>query len=250
MSIWKKTVAAFFIAIATAVGALIAAKGTPYLEKLIAALEKTFGASPQAPSGTKPKVEDENWREIEKRNLELRAEIEKLKKIPDEQKLRHAGLQFESIKKCNARMVVVPTQAIRENQILFDMSRDCVLYSLKDGTAIAYPATYELPLPMIFTGPYHVSEKQEWPDWYPSSDLRKRYPYLPTFMAGGPGNPLGARLIKFNDTPFFISGGAPGSLSVPIKNGVRMNNADISDLFDRISASSSLALYEFAEAKK
>ncbi len=38
-----------------------------------------------------------------------------------------------------------------------------------------------------------ISRKQEWPDWRPPPEMIERQPYLPRFMAGGPGNPLGPR---------------------------------------------------------
>ncbi len=38
-----------------------------------------------------------------------------------------------------------------------------------------------------------ITRKQEWPDWTPPPEMIQRQPYLPRWMAGGPGNPLGAR---------------------------------------------------------
>ena len=40
-----------------------------------------------------------------------------------------------------------------------------------------------------------VEKKAEWPDWHPPQEMIERQPYLPRFMAGGPGNPLGARAM-------------------------------------------------------
>ena len=37
--------------------------------------------------------------------------------------------------------------------------------------------------------------KAEWPDWTPPAEMIARQPYLPRYMAGGPGNPLGARAL-------------------------------------------------------
>lgn len=36
-----------------------------------------------------------------------------------------------------------------------------------------------------------ITNKKEWPDWTPPPEMIQRQPYLPRFMAGGPGNPLG-----------------------------------------------------------
>jgi lipoprotein-anchoring transpeptidase ErfK/SrfK len=43
-------------------------------------------------------------------------------------------------------------------------------------------------------GLLHITRKQEWPDWTPPPEMIQRQPYLPRFMAGGPGNPRGRAL--------------------------------------------------------
>jgi lipoprotein-anchoring transpeptidase ErfK/SrfK len=48
-------------------------------------------------------------------------------------------------------------------------------------------------------GQVKISRKQEWPDWRPPPEMIERQPYLPCFMAGGPGNPLGARDVSGRD---------------------------------------------------
>ena len=45
-----------------------------------------------------------------------------------------------------------------------------------------------------------IARKQEWPDWHPPAEMIERQPYLPRFMAGGPGNPLGARAMYLGNT--------------------------------------------------
>jgi len=46
-----------------------------------------------------------------------------------------------------------------------------------------------------WAGLLKISRKAEWPDWIPPPEMIERQPYLPRFMAGGPGNPLGARAM-------------------------------------------------------
>ena len=46
-----------------------------------------------------------------------------------------------------------------------------------------------------WSGLQKIARKQEWPDWRPPPEMIERQPYLPRFMAGGPGNPLGARAM-------------------------------------------------------
>lgn len=81
-----------------------------------------------------------------------------------------------------------------------------------------------------------ISRKQEWPDWTPPPEMIERQPYLPRFMAGGPGNPLGARALYLGATVYRIHGtNAPQTIGTAVSSGCfRLVNADVSDLYDRI----------------
>src|SRR5205807_3657691 len=46
-----------------------------------------------------------------------------------------------------------------------------------------------------WSGTQTITRKAEWPAWTPPPEMIARQPYLPRHMAGGPGNPLGARAI-------------------------------------------------------
>src|SRR5262245_55981373 len=39
-----------------------------------------------------------------------------------------------------------------------------------------------------WNGLLKITRKAEWPDWTPPPEMIERQPYLPRFMAGGPGN--------------------------------------------------------------
>ena len=51
-----------------------------------------------------------------------------------------------------------------------------------------------------------ITQKKEWPDWTPPEEMIQRQPYLPRWMAGGPGNPLGARAMYLGTTVYRIHG--------------------------------------------
>src|SRR6185503_4064404 len=51
-----------------------------------------------------------------------------------------------------------------------------------------------------WSGSERISRLAEWPDWNPPEQMIERQPYLPRFMAGGEGNPLGARALYLGDT--------------------------------------------------
>jgi lipoprotein-anchoring transpeptidase ErfK/SrfK len=63
-----------------------------------------------------------------------------------------------------------------------------------------------------------------------------RQPYLPRMMAGGPGNPLGARALYIGGTEYRIHGtNAPSTIGKHVSSGcIRLRNADIIDLFSRV----------------
>jgi len=81
-----------------------------------------------------------------------------------------------------------------------------------------------------------ISRKQEWPDWRPPPEMIERQPYLPRFMAGGPGNPLGARAMYLGATVYRIHGtNQPQTIGSAVSSGCfRLVNPDVIDLYDRV----------------
>jgi lipoprotein-anchoring transpeptidase ErfK/SrfK len=81
-----------------------------------------------------------------------------------------------------------------------------------------------------------ITRKQEWPDWTPPPEMIARQPYLPRFMAGGPGNPMGARALYLGTTVYRIHGtNQPQTIGSAVSSGCfRLVNADVSDLYDRV----------------
>ncbi|WP_438275561.1 L,D-transpeptidase [Nitrobacter sp.] len=85
-------------------------------------------------------------------------------------------------------------------------------------------------------GILNITRKAEWPDWTPPPEMIARQPYLPRFMAGGPGNPLGARAMYLGTTVYRIHGtNRPDTIGTAISSGCfRLVNADVADLYDRV----------------
>ena len=85
-------------------------------------------------------------------------------------------------------------------------------------------------------GLLRITRKQEWPDWTPPPEMIERQPYLPRFMAGGPGNPMGARALYLGTTIYRIHGtNQPKTIGSAVSSGCfRLVNHDVIDLFDRI----------------
>ena len=85
-------------------------------------------------------------------------------------------------------------------------------------------------------GLVNITKKAEWPDWTPPPEMIQRQPYLPRFMAGGPGNPLGARAMYLGTTVYRIHGtNRPDTIGTAVSSGCfRLVNADVADLYERV----------------
>ncbi|MCA0406876.1 MAG: L,D-transpeptidase [Proteobacteria bacterium] len=87
-----------------------------------------------------------------------------------------------------------------------------------------------------WAGAKTVSMKREWPDWRPPAEMLKRRPDLPTYMAGGPENPLGARALYLGSSLYRIHGtNEPETIGRAVSSGcIRMRNEDVVDLYGRV----------------
>ena len=102
----------------------------------------------------------------------------------------------------------------------------------------------------LWSGLATVHNKQEWPDWYPPSDMLVRKPELKEHMVqlqsglgmpGGPENPIGARAMYLwqgnKDTLYRIHGtNEPATIGHNISSGcIRLTNDDVIDLYNRVT---------------
>ena len=87
-----------------------------------------------------------------------------------------------------------------------------------------------------WAGLLKISRKAEWPDWTPPPEMIARQPYLPRFMAGGPGNPMGARALYLGSTIYRLHGtNQPQTIGHAVSSGCfRLVNDDIIDLYERV----------------
>jgi lipoprotein-anchoring transpeptidase ErfK/SrfK len=119
--------------------------------------------------------------------------------------------------------------------LIVDTPNTYLYYVLGGGRAIRYGVRVGRD-GFTWTGVQKISRKAEWPDWHPPTEMIERQPYLPRFMAGGPGNPLGARAMYLGSTVYRIHGtNQPSTIGKFVSSGcIGMLNEDVSDLFDRI----------------
>lgn len=104
-----------------------------------------------------------------------------------------------------------------------------------NGRAIRYGIGVGRP-GFEWAGAKTITRKAEWPDWRPPAQMLKRRPDLPTFMAGGPNNPLGARAMYLGSSLYRIHGtNEPETIGRAVSSGcIRMVNEDVMDLYSRV----------------
>jgi len=116
--------------------------------------------------------------------------------------------------------------------VVINTAQTYLYYVLGDGQAIRYGIGVGRD-GFTWSGEQAVTRKAEWPDWTPPAEMIERQPYLPRWMAGGDGNPLGARAIYLGSTVYRIHGtNAPATIGQRVSSGcIRMLNADVIDLY-------------------
>ncbi len=104
-----------------------------------------------------------------------------------------------------------------------------------EGRAMRYGIGVGRP-GFTWAGTHSITSKKEWPDWRPPEEMLKRQPYLPTYMPGGPQNPLGARAMYLGSTLYRIHGSnEPWTIGQMVSSGcIRMRNEDVTDLYERV----------------
>jgi lipoprotein-anchoring transpeptidase ErfK/SrfK len=118
--------------------------------------------------------------------------------------------------------------------IVIDTPNTYLYFVLGRGKAIRYGIGVGRE-GFTWSGVKTIERKSEWPDWMPPAEMLQRQPYLPRFMAGGPGNPLGARAMYLSGTVYRIHGtNAPDTIGKRVSSGcIRMLNDDVTDLYGR-----------------
>lgn len=134
------------------------------------------------------------------------------------------------------RQTVIYDGPGKPGEIIID-TRTRHLYLINaDGTALRYGIGVGRD-GFQWTGTHKITNKREWPDWYPPAEMRARRPDLPKMMKGGPDNPLGARALYLGSTLYRIHGSnEPWTIGQAVSSGCfRMTNEDVQDLYERVA---------------
>jgi lipoprotein-anchoring transpeptidase ErfK/SrfK len=119
--------------------------------------------------------------------------------------------------------------------VVIDTGHTTLYYVLGQGRAVRYGVGVGRE-GFTWSGVQTISRKAEWPDWHPPTEMIARQPYLPRFMAGGPGNPLGARAMYLGTSQYRIHGtNDPTTIGKFVSSGcIRLTNEDVADLFSHV----------------
>jgi lipoprotein-anchoring transpeptidase ErfK/SrfK len=145
------------------------------------------------------------------------------------------GTTVEMPARLKRQIVSYPTREA-PGTVIIDTPNTYLYYVLGGGQAIRYGIGVGRD-GFTWSGVQSVTKKAEWPDWTPPPEMIARQPYLPRQMAGGPGNPLGARAMYLGGTVYRIHGtNAPGTIGTRVSSGcIRLTNEDVSDLYSRVN---------------
>jgi len=159
----------------------------------------------------------------------------------------------------------VPTEA--EEQLPNELRRQAVFFRTTEAPGTIIVHTQERFLYLVqpnnravrygigvgregfqWTGLKRIDRKAEWPDWTPPPEMITRQPYLPRFMAGGPGNPMGARALYISGTVYRIHGtNAPHTIGTAVSSGCfRLTNPELIDLYERVPVGTKVVVRQAA----
>ena len=149
---------------------------------------------------------------------------------PDE----NVGSTVEMPARLKRQVVNYPTREA-PGTVIIDTPHTYLYYVLPGGQAIRYGIGVGRD-GFTWSGVQSVTKKAEWPDWTPPPEMIARQPYLPRQMAGGPGNPLGARAMYLGETIYRIHGtNQPSTIGTHVSSGcIRLTNPDVTDLYSRV----------------
>ncbi len=133
------------------------------------------------------------------------------------------------------RQIVSYTTSEPAGTIIVDTPNTYLYLVLGNGQAIRYGVGVGRQ-GFTWSGRERITKKAEWPDWHPPAEMIGRQPFLPRFMAGGPGNPMGSRAMYLGKTMYRIHGtNEPHMIGQFGSSGcIRMLNEDAEDLYRRV----------------
>lgn len=161
------------------------------------------------------------------------AQVTQMGAVRAETKFNFTTQKVKVPPKYRKKTIRYPTNE-RRGTIIIDTKRKYLYYVLGHDQALRYGIGVGRE-GFEWKGTERISRKAKWPDWRPPPEMLLRQPNLPTFMPGGPKNPLGARALYLGGTLYRIHGTLERwSIGRAMSSGcIRMLNEDVIDLYDR-----------------
>jgi lipoprotein-anchoring transpeptidase ErfK/SrfK len=157
----------------------------------------------------------------------------------DKQLLANAPYAQATIPEPYRRHIVSYHRKEGPGTIVIDTDARYLYYVLPEGKAIRYGVTVGEEA-LAWSGVAKIGRMEEWPSWVPTADIKKRLGDIPSFVSGGPHNPMGARALYLyqgnKDTLFRVHGtNQPEYIGQAISSGcIRLTNEDVIDLYNRV----------------
>jgi lipoprotein-anchoring transpeptidase ErfK/SrfK len=132
--------------------------------------------------------------------------------------------------------------------IIIDTAHTFLYLTLGNGKALRYGVGVGRE-GFTWSGLETISRVAEWPDWIPPAEMIARQPYLPRWVSGGPGNPLGARALYLGHTAYRIHGtNDPTTIGKHVSSGcIRLRNEDVTDLYNRVGVGTKVVVLRNGE---
>jgi lipoprotein-anchoring transpeptidase ErfK/SrfK len=131
--------------------------------------------------------------------------------------------------------------------IVVDTDARFLYYVQANNKAIRYGVTVGEEA-QVWSGVAKIGRMEEWPSWTPTAGEHERLGQLPSFVSGGPHNPMGARGLYLyangKDTLFRIHGtNQPEYIGSAISSGcIRLTNEDAIDLYNRVKVGATVVV--------
>ncbi|RWP51117.1 L,D-transpeptidase [Mesorhizobium sp.] len=189
-----------------------------------------------------------------------RQEMQKLQRRSQRQaqpaQLHTAAVRAPSKKRMVARPQIDPIYLPQEvaydgphkpGTIVIDTTENFLYLVENNGKARRYGVGTGKP-GFEWAGKHKISQKKVWPEWRPPAEMITREAakgrYLPTYVAGGAENPLGARALYLGSTLYRIHGtNQPWTIGGAVSSGcIRMRNEDVVDLYERVNVGTTVVV--------
>lgn len=160
-----------------------------------------------------------------------------------------APISAEDERRARASQSPIPRKVVRfegyaPGTLVVSTGRKRLYLVLEDGASALCYGVGVGRQGFSWKGTETISAKRKWPEWNPPAEMRARDPKVPVHMDGGPANPLGARALYLGETLYRIHGtNQPETIGRSVSSGcVRLANADIIDLYDRVAVGATVVV--------